>query len=218
MGYFSRHSASSTASRRLLVSRFGCVAQVTSLVGFVLGALGACSSSNDVEPAPKSVSVAQCPALIDDTNGKSCTAEGQVCSPSFACPSGNQIAKCTCAGGKFSCTDAVDIIASGAEPQCVSSAQPPPAACPSTAAAASGANCAQTWRTCTYAAQPCLTPDSTGRPRVDTCFCRAGEAGIKFYCETAACGDPGKPTPSATDAGRDATNMIGVGNGSGRSD
>ncbi len=204
MGHVSRHSSVSASSSFARV----LAGAVLAMGAISLGVVAGCSSDDTSAPAAKAPLVASCPSTFAATNGAACKTDGQVCTPSVVCPSALQTSQCTCTNGAFVCRDAVDVVAVGAEPQCISSGQPAPAACPATVVAANGAACTQTWRTCTYVGKECTVVDPTGRPQVDTCFCRANANGVlAFYCETAPCSPPLPPVvvPPVVDAGHDAS-------------
>lgn len=144
---------------------------------------GASSTEELKQPAALSV----CTADIDRTNGQACAKEGLACDFVFACGAFNQLAQCTCEGGRFACTDSTGIVAPGSPPQCVKNAPAATDACPDTMDDAIGVACHTLGRSCFYEGDLCPErPFSI--PFLDYCQCERDPSGSMVYvCNRALC-------------------------------
>lgn len=150
-------------------------------------ACGANVEATSTEQLKQPATLSSCTAEMDDTNGKACGNEGLSCNFVFECESFTQLARCTCAAGRFACSDTTGVVLPGAPPQCVKNAPPSTELCPATMAGASGASCDTLRRSCFYEGDYCPERPLPVRP-LDYCECVRSEAGVMSYvCRKALC-------------------------------
>ncbi|MEO6418580.1 MAG: hypothetical protein ABIP39_04195 [Polyangiaceae bacterium] len=143
------------------------------------------TTSTDDLKEPQTLST--CTADIQQTNGKSCGKEGLSCNFVIACGSFTQLARCTCADGRFACTDSTGEVSPGASPQCVKNALPSEEMCPATMFDATGASCDTLGRSCFYQGDFCPERPLPVR-HLDFCQCERAQSGDMFFvCRKALC-------------------------------
>jgi hypothetical protein len=176
------------------VSKIGNL--VVGVLGLSLTLVVACSDDPTVTPAPSPVQT--CLGTFSAANEASCFVNGFSCPYPLDCPTGfQQQATCTCNGTKFVCTASDgETIAKGAAPECKSTQEPNPDACPASLAAAEGKACKVVGTQCPFAGTTC----SDGTKNIDLCQCTAGDAGnFLFVCSKRVC-----PSGTVVDASTDA--------------
>jgi hypothetical protein len=182
-----------------------------------LGASAGCSSSSAGTTPPATQSYA-CPATIDDTVGKPCYSQGEVCGPTYSCGTTQVPITCTCFNGTFQCIDgAGKPFDNSTPPSCTTNSSS--GSCPASESAANLASCteSQIGQQCAYA------PQCTGGTLAyDLCTCtsattKTGSQGLVFVCENSCSGasgpvpDAGSSQPDSSATGNDAADVAEAG-------
>ena len=155
------------------------------VVGALLGAVGACGSSNAPPATPGDAESAVCPTTPEDTVGRPCGVEGLVCGPQYACGIAQVSLYCVCTRGTFLCRNGENgtVDADATLPCNAGTSAPGP--CPPSEAVANRVACGMVGQICAYRSQcPSM---------FDTCSCFPGSTadggfGLVFACKSPVCG------------------------------